>query len=123
VREVLVEEHQRAKAPGAPTGLPGRLAIHLALYFLPASGPSSAWCWNRQVFTVLDALPFAGLGVLLFGLRKPLTLLASLGVDLLVLADAYAIDDYSRIFMALAAALLTTMFWLRLPDPDALPEV
>ena len=98
--------------------------VHLAMFFFLSVRPFIGVVLEyRHVFTVVDAAPFAGLGVLLFGLRKPLMLLAALGVDLMVLVDAYAIDDWSRLVMALAAAMVTTMLWLRLPDPDALPQV
>jgi hypothetical protein len=118
------EELQRARAVVlSPQIYRDASLVHLAMFLFLALRPFIGIVLEyRHVFTVVDALPFAGLGVLLFGLRRPLMLLASLGVDLLLLADAYAVDDWSRVFMALAAALLTTMLWLRLPDPDALPQ-
>jgi uncharacterized OB-fold protein len=76
----------------------------------------------RHVFTVYEALPFAGLGLLLFGVRKPLSLLVALVVDLLALADAYSTDDWSRLVLCLIPLALTSMLWLRLPDPDELPR-
>jgi hypothetical protein len=118
------EELHRAKAVVlAPQVYRDASIVHLALFFFTVLRPFVGVLLEyRHVFTVVDSVPFAFLGILLFGVRKPLVLLATLAVDLLVLVDAYAIEDWSRLGMALVGALLTTMFWLRLPDPDALPQ-
>jgi len=118
------EELHRAKSVVlAPQVYRDASLVHLALFFLTVLRPFVGILLEyRHVFTVVDSVPFAFLGILLFGVRKPLVLLATLGVDLLVLVDSYAIDDWSRLGMALAGAILTGMLWLRLPDPDALPQ-
>lgn len=118
------EELHRAKAVVlAPQVYRDASIIHLALFFFTVLRPFVGVLLEyRHVFTVVDSVPFAFLGILLFGVRKPLVLLAALGVDLLVLIESYAIDDWSRLAMALIGVILTGMFWLRLPDPDALPQ-
>ncbi|HEY8206441.1 MAG TPA: hypothetical protein VIG99_03100 [Myxococcaceae bacterium] len=118
------QELLRAKAAIlAPQVYRDAALVHLAAFFLMVLRPFVGVAMEyRHVFTVLDALPAAGMGVLLFGLRKPFMLLAALGVDLLVLIDAYAVDDWSRLFVTIAVALVTGMLWLRLPDPNALPQ-
>ena len=118
------EELHRAKAVVlTPQVYRDASLVHLALFFFSVVRPFIGLMLEyRHVFTVVDAVPFGFLGILLFGVRRPLALLGALGVDLLVLVDSYATEDWTRLGMALAGALLTTMFWLRLPDPDALPQ-
>jgi hypothetical protein len=118
------EELQRVRAVVlTPQVYRDAALVHLALFFFAVLRPFVGVILEyRHVFTVVDAVPFAFLGILLFGVRKPLVLLAAAGVDILVLADSYAVDDWTRMGMAVVGVVLTGMFWLRLPDPNALPQ-
>jgi len=118
------EELNRVKAVVlAPQVYRDASLVHLALFFFTVLRPFiGVMLEYRHVFKVEDAVPFGLLGIVLFGVRKPLALLGALGVDLLLLVDSYDAQDWTRLGMALAGALLTTMFWLRLPDPNALPQ-
>ncbi|HZN92321.1 MAG TPA: hypothetical protein VFB81_06430, partial [Myxococcales bacterium] len=94
--------------------------VHLALFASLVIRPFVGVLFEyRYTFGVVDALPFAGLGVLLFGVHRVVMLLIAVAVDLLVLIDGYWVDDWSRLLFAGMALALTIMLWMRLPEASA----
>ena len=94
--------------------------VHLALFASLVLRPFVGVLFEyRYTFGVVDALPFAGLGILLFGFHRVAMLLIAVAVDLLVLIDGYWVDDWSRLLFAGMALALTVMLWLRLPEASA----
>lgn len=94
--------------------------VHLALFASLVIRPFVGVLFEyRYTFGVVDALPFAGLGILLFGVHRPLMVLVAVAVDLLVLLDGYWLDDWSRLLFAGIALALTIMLWLRLPEASS----